>query len=773
MIKAARRFFASHQFTTVALFGLLLASIRFLPFYFGQTIFFGDNYSLMVPGKLFTAMWLKQGVLPLWNPYIFAGLPWIGDINQSVLYPSTLLFIALPTAIALNWLIILHYVLTAIGMYLLSKLFLKQSWQQFLATGLWTLSTQIAGSTNNFSTLQSLAWLPWVLWAGWFVTKHRAARILFAFLVLLQFLGGYPQHVIFSIVYAVILSVVQKRKRFWDIGWLLHWVETGIYTLLISAVAWIPFVDDLLHSTRMEQSAQQAQVGSLDPVMLIKPFAPYFFDHSVIGMKWGPAWNGQPNMVFVITLFGMLVLGWSLLQWKKWNRWTWLFAGTTLFTTIFSLGENLPGYLLIQQLIPLFRVGRYPSMLLIVGSVTVILWFVQTLENFSLSKRWYQVLVVLSAVAMLGSALLYLANWLYLDQLWHGLDTVLRHKLSLSLFHTIAKDAVILRVISASVFATMISSLAALWLFKRKSYWLLVIVLLAEMLFSTQGMFIFGSQSIYPNLSQVPAVQQTVPPEILSGNTRVLTRNGNQPYTDYGSYWEALVVRKPFSDSFIDQKELTSHTILQQLTYRFTPDWNMVFGVPTIHGYTTLLPQDFAHLWNKSGETRINFIDQINPANPLLAEWAVGHYIIDDWFFVPEDLSMYPTEYNNNDLIIKKFPDAVPRFRFSSGDEIEELQIDENPNKIELEFQPTQSNQTLIIADRFDPNMRAQVGTIETKVENLNGMRAIEVPKGTNYIKVWYSPVWFWRSVWITLIASILAIGYLTKNKQQLSSLLK
>ena len=72
------------------IFFLFFIIIRFYPFLFGKTLVFGDNYSLMVPGKIFTAQWLKQGVLPLWNPHIFSGLPWIADINQSVLYPSTL-----------------------------------------------------------------------------------------------------------------------------------------------------------------------------------------------------------------------------------------------------------------------------------------------------------------------------------------------------------------------------------------------------------------------------------------------------------------------------------------------------------------------------------------------------------------------------------------------------------------------------------------------------------------------------------------------------------
>lgn len=766
-------FFRDHQLFSVLLFIFTLVSIRFLPFYFGKTLYFGDNYSLMVPGKLFTAQWLLQGVLPLWNPYIFAGIPWIGDVNQSVLYPSTIFFLLFKTATALNVLVISHYLLTGLGMFFLARLFLKQSWQQFFATGLWTLSTQIAGSTNNFSTIQSLSWLPWILWCGWYIEDKRAARLLFGFLVVLQFLGGYPQHVIFSIAYAVVISIWKKReKKLWGL-WFLSWMETGLYTLFISAVSWVPFADLLLRSTRMDQSLEQAQVGSLHPLMLIKPLAPYFFDHAVAGMKWGPAWSGQPNVVFAITLFGMVVLLWSLWQWKRWDRWSWLFAGTTVFTIVFSLGEYLPGYTVIQQLIPLFRIGRYPSMVLILGSITVILWFVRSLEHFEISKKMQVLLRIVFSCAAVGVAAVYIANWLYLDWLWKTLNVLTGQKLEVSIFHTIAKDAVIIRVITATVFGTIVSFLVALWLWSRKSYWLFVVVLLGEMLFSTQGMFLFGKNEIYPNLADIPAEVQSLPTDVETGDYRVLTRNINLPYTDFGTYWEALVVRKPFSDSFIDAKELQTHDVLQHLVEGYTPNWNMVYGVRTIHGYTTLLPSDFAKIWQVTPETRINFIDSIDPANPLLAEWAVKYYLVDGGFKANENLAQYPVAMTDGMLSARELPETKSRFRLYSGADLVVTSLSETPNATTLSISPVTSDDDLIIADRFDQDLKSAVNGVSSQVENWQGMRKLHLPAGTTNIKIWYQPKWFWRSVWLTGMSSVLAIGYITIYRKQFSSLFK
>lgn len=198
-------------FGIIVLTGILLC-VRFWPLLSGKTLIFGDNYSLMVPGKVFTAQGLRKGELPFWNPYIFAGTPWVEDINQSVLYPTTLLFAKMHPATALNLSVLLHEVLAFIGMWQLARRWVKGTWWPVLAGWLWMFSTQVTGSINNLSTIQSIVWLPWLVWWGEQVTQRLRAKYIFALLVLLQFLAGYPQHVVFGILTAVVFS----GFRFWE-----------------------------------------------------------------------------------------------------------------------------------------------------------------------------------------------------------------------------------------------------------------------------------------------------------------------------------------------------------------------------------------------------------------------------------------------------------------------------------------------------------------------------------------------------------------------------
>lgn len=768
MIARIIQYFRDHELLMVVVLGYVLASLRFWPFYVGQTIFFGDNYSLLIPGKIFSAFWIRNGIIPLWNPLVFAGISWINDITQSIIYFSTVLFTLLDPAIAFNFTIVIHYVIAGVGMWFLAGSFVKKSWQRILALILWVFSTQLAGATNNLSTLQSLVWLPWITYLGFGVQKSFSKKICFGVVVLLQFLGGYPQHVIYSIFFAVLISFYDllgdKKWPFRLKSWFVQWLVTALIVIAFSAAAWMPFAEGFVSSTRMTQSIEQAQVGSLHPGMMIKPFLPYFFDLPLVGMKWGPAWSGQPNVVFVITGFGMIVLIVSLLKWQKLDRWIKFYAIFTTVSLVFSLGKYLPYYALIQQLIPLFRVGRYPSMVMILTNVVVILWFVRYLPNINLSKKWRRLILILLGLLVVAAMVgLSLAGW-RMDFLWHILNAVTKMRLEQSVFHTLVKDQIIIMVITANVIWVSLLTMINLVLWQRRQIFGLLVAITIEMWLATQGMFFFAANEIYPTWQEID--EKTSQYQQISPSYRLLTRNSNDPYTDYGSYWEALVVRQPFSDSFIDDTELWEHTNLKWLQQGLTPDWNMAYGVPIINGYTTLLPRDFTALWQKSSESRINFVDYIEIDNPLLKNWAVKYYLVDTWYPGIPDLTNYQQVSQDERLALYELPATLSRFRYEDGTPVEFGAYKETPNQIIMEFVAPNVRQ-LIMADRFDPNWQAELNGEPVEVNNWQGMRSIEIEPGLNQLTLSYRPIIFYVGLIVSLAA--LAIGsyfaYQTEKK--------
>lgn len=723
--------------------GILL---RLAPVFTGKTLIFGDNVSLLVPVKLYSAYWLNQGIIPWWNPTIFAGVPWAEDISQSVFYPSTIIFALLNPAHALNATIALHLIFTGFGMYLLGKKLFENDLEASLSSVLWTFSPQVTYSINNLSTIQSIAWFPWVVLGSLNLTKKKWGRIIFGLLILAQFMAGYPQHVLYSIMTTVLLDVYlsKKNREFKLRTWMLTWMITGLIVLGITAVAWFPFVRVLSESTRSIQDARQAMVGSLDPRQLPKIIIPYIFDLPLAGFRWGPAYAGFPQALFYFGLPGLAALGIFLRK----NRY-WLIVFGSLF--LFSLGSYLPGFSKLFEILPMLKFARYPSMAMIPITFFASLYIPSHL--FSLVKhavinkalKLFPVAIFLSFSLMI--VLMSLQNF---SSIWNKTDDLFGNALSLSSFHTLERDHKIVQVIISDFVLIMLFSWLTLLALRGRRYILVVLFIALDIIVHTQGVLFFGPKNIFPTWKELEVHQQK---SIQSGpQSRAITNNSNQPYIDFGSYWEEMSIRKPFSNSAINDLELHEANRLTQLINTHTPNWNMPFNLPIINGYTTLLPKDFAALWQTSNDPRINFIDYIDLKNPLLKEWSVDTLLVDNQFDPEKQFSNYPL-MNELDSISTYHLDALPRIRYTNDADIEISSFQETPNTITLEFDNLRNQQSIIIADRYDKNWQALINGKETEIINDSGMRNIPIEPGANSVRLRYIPLEFIQGLYLSLLS--------------------
>jgi len=756
------------KYKQLFLLAALFLFFQFHPFLFGKTLFFGDNYSLMIPGKLFTVEWLESGVLPLWNPTIFSGIPWIGDINQSILYPTTAFFFLFSPAIALNITIVIHLFLAFFGMVLLVRRWQSDLPSMVVGGVLWMFSTHLMGSIHNLSIIQSLPWFPWIIWAGLEIGSRKRAILVFSFLVMLQLAGGYPQHVLLSIGTAVLFSAIcfLRKGNYWQ--WLQQWLLAAAIVVGVSSVFWLPFVDVFVRSTRMLQTVEQAQVGSLHPVMLAKVFLVTMFDNPVAGFKWGPAWSGEQNVVFYVSWLGIIILGFVLTGFRrlpKLDMFLLLLSGVTI---VLSLGLYLPFYAALQRMLPLLRIGRYPSMLLIITNISLILLIARNFSKITFSKKFFWLVFTTFVLLFMVVISLLLVVWLEPNGLWQWMNGLSGGRLVGSAFHTFERDTIILRTLLSQLLAVTVISCAGLVYFYKRRLFLAAICIGLDIVISTHGMFIFADNSVYSSRQQL---RSSLTPTYVDnqGRARFLTRNSNMPYADFGSYWEALVVREPFSDSYVTQQELTEQAILQQLRDGLTPNWNMVVGVPVVHGYTTLLPQDYAAIWQVSDLPRINFIDTIESSNELLAQWAVGQYVVDTWF--PLYGEQLPDEkfasIDNLDFYV--IPGALDRFRYENDLPAKLSLRAETPNELVLTVVASDASH-LIIADRYDKDWRATVNDSEVSIENYNGMRRIPLEQGQNRIRMWYEPKLFYFGLGISMLTAAFCTAYFFIVRKKLSS---
>src|SRR3954470_2016102 len=93
--------------------------------------------------KFFVEHIRALGRLPLWNPYLFGGVPTIEAGSGDILYPAAILHLLLSMPSALAWKLIIHVYLAGIFMYLAARAFGVTRWVALFAGSTYLLSADL------------------------------------------------------------------------------------------------------------------------------------------------------------------------------------------------------------------------------------------------------------------------------------------------------------------------------------------------------------------------------------------------------------------------------------------------------------------------------------------------------------------------------------------------------------------------------------------------------------------------------------------------------
>ncbi len=110
----------------------------------------GDLAQFLYPTYTFAAAWWRRGVIPLWNPHLFGGMSFVGDIQSGIFYPLNLITFFLTSPLTfrdMEFLSVLHFFIAGAAMY------------AFLRFGAWKLDSNFQAPTYNvqLSRLAALA----------------------------------------------------------------------------------------------------------------------------------------------------------------------------------------------------------------------------------------------------------------------------------------------------------------------------------------------------------------------------------------------------------------------------------------------------------------------------------------------------------------------------------------------------------------------------------------------------------------------------------------
>jgi hypothetical protein len=195
-----------------------------------------DMVDQYFPWRYHVVSCLRNGELPLWNPYNFAGYPIHADPQSGAWYMPLWLFALLGnyTAHANAVEVFLHIWLAGVGMYLLTRRFYGNQWIAIIASASYIGCGLLVGNAQHFTYIISACWLPFVLLYFTKTIQDKGYRnpLLLALFLWLFFTGGYPA---FFIITVYILGI----------AFVLHWIKNRAETkelILKTSLAGVVFV---------------------------------------------------------------------------------------------------------------------------------------------------------------------------------------------------------------------------------------------------------------------------------------------------------------------------------------------------------------------------------------------------------------------------------------------------------------------------------------------------------------------------------------------------
>ncbi len=123
----------------------------------------GDAFTYFTPYWAYRAEALRAGRLPLWNPYLFLGVPFLANPQAAVLYPLHWPLIWLRPERALIWSLVLHTWLAGCFAYALARhLGVGQMGALAAAIG-YAMGGHMVGHTGQVNQVNVLTWFPLAL----------------------------------------------------------------------------------------------------------------------------------------------------------------------------------------------------------------------------------------------------------------------------------------------------------------------------------------------------------------------------------------------------------------------------------------------------------------------------------------------------------------------------------------------------------------------------------------------------------------------------------
>lgn len=316
------------------------------------------------PAFIHGARELAAGRLALWNPYVFAGAPFLGNAQTALMWPLTWLGHVLPPAVAITLTAVLKLAIAGLAMrWLLRRLALGPGPAAvgavvFMLSG--TLAVWLQWPFTNVMIV-----LPLLLGATEGVVVRRGSRpiALLALVVALAIVAGYPQTAVHGLLAAAVWAICRARTA--GVAGLVRFSAGVMLGVGVGAVQAWPFLDYLAQSSAFIYRSQWMPTQTVPWRSAIALLIPYYYGSPTGGDFWGD-WNFN-EMTASVGLLPWLLAPTAVLAGRA-PLATKFFTGMAVVSalTFFELPGGVPGFgrLPLLSLITTSRVAAFLALAL-------------------------------------------------------------------------------------------------------------------------------------------------------------------------------------------------------------------------------------------------------------------------------------------------------------------------------------------------------------------------------------------------------------------------
>jgi len=351
----------------------------------------GDLAPFLYPNYRFAAEYLKQGIIPLWNPHLYNGMPFAADIQAGLFYPINLVVFLLVPNLTYEWLqylALFHFWLAGVTMYACLRLLIIPTAPQaspsihplaaFAGAIAFQFSDLFIVHFGNLNMIAVAAWLPLVFLlfhhslGGFsqnqtiFCTPNYGLAAASGVILAIATLAGHIQITLFILltlglyslfyIYTIILnrssfSILRSSflKPFLPLLMTLF-IMVGLTALLL-----LPAYEMSQYTRRVELPYTEAAQYSLHPVQMIGLLMPNYFGRDP-ALHWGPWSRVETGYIGILPLM-LAMIGLILSR----NHLKWYFAGLALFAMLLALGGYTVVHGWLYAFVPAFNQLRAPA----------------------------------------------------------------------------------------------------------------------------------------------------------------------------------------------------------------------------------------------------------------------------------------------------------------------------------------------------------------------------------------------------------------------------